>query len=206
MTPSIIGVWQGTGVSSRLAEYLLQHVDTLEVVPFDVTGDKDLSAEKVPPPTWLPECEAHGKDQGENRGADPPRVSPPGEDQGPGGRRISVPEWDGAIYRANDMIMRWRKGTVVTLGPFFHSTWHLLHNAPAGFKHFVACEAAGKAFDELEKYLRAEAKEGRKISYVCLELPSTTPGTACAVSRSGSAPALRANSTCWAWPGLGSGV
>ncbi len=62
-TKGVIGIWQhpGTGVSTRLAEHLLPSVDSLTEVPFDVAGDGDVSVDKVPAPTYLPESDAHQK-------------------------------------------------------------------------------------------------------------------------------------------------
>jgi cystathionine gamma-synthase len=172
--PGIIGVWQnpGTGVSTRLAEYILPHLDTLKEVPFDTPGDGDVSAEKVPPPTWLPECEAHGKLRERiteilHRGAlQPDKVKVKSDDV------YLFPTGMASIYRAYDMATRWRRGTIVALGSIFHSTWHLFSDSPDGFKHFGACDATGNALEDLESYLQSEAKEGRKISFVFLEFPS----------------------------------
>lgn len=172
--PGIIGVWQspGTGVSTRLAEYLLPHIDTLKEVPFDTPGDGDVSAEKVPPPTWLPEGEAHGKLREKitellHRGAlQPDKVKVKPDDV------YLFPTGMASIYRAYDMVTRWRRGTIVALGSIFHNTWHLFNDSPEVFKHFGACDASGNALEELESYLQGEAKDGRKISFVFLEFPS----------------------------------
>ncbi|KAJ7188742.1 pyridoxal phosphate-dependent transferase [Mycena filopes] len=173
-TPGILGAWQnpGMGVSSRLAEALLKKVDTLTEVHFDTAGDGDVSVEKIPAPTYVPESEAH---QGLRERIVGLLKRAPVKTQE---KEVAVddiylyPTGMAAIYRLHQAIMQTRKGPIVSLGAVFHNTWHLFAEAPDGFKHFGQCDAKSGVMDKLEEYLKGEAKEGRQIGYVFVEFPS----------------------------------
>ncbi|KAF7355569.1 putative cystathionine gamma-synthase protein [Mycena sanguinolenta] len=172
--PGIIGVWQnvGTGVSTRLSEHLLTQADTLVEVPFNVPGDGDVSVEKVPTATYLPEVAAHQALRERivgllNRAPVAPQ------------NKAIVPDdiyfhatGMAAIYRLHVALTHVRKGPVVALGALFHGTYHLLSEFPDGFKHFGQCNAQSGVADKLEAYLQEEAKAGRKVSYIFVEFPS----------------------------------
>lgn len=57
-TMGAIFMWQhgGLGFSTRLGEHLLSEIDSLEYLGAFADGDADAA----PPPTYLPESEAHG--------------------------------------------------------------------------------------------------------------------------------------------------
>lgn len=168
-TPGVVGHWQnaGTGASSRLAEALLVHVEAdSAVVAWD--GDVD----RVPPPTYLPEGEAHAGLRRRVRGLlhraplDPGAVRVADDDV------FLYPTGMAAIYRLNEALVRREPGTVLVLGSVFHNTWHLFEEAPGGMKHFGACGAASGVMDKVEAYLEAHYGEGRTVSYAFVEFPS----------------------------------
>ncbi|KAK1834771.1 putative cystathionine gamma-synthase protein [Podospora conica] len=170
-TKAVLPIWQnpGFGVSSRLAASLLSAPVT--VVPFDVPGDGDVSLEKLPPPTYLPESDAHPALRRRLVGLLNRAV--------PGGRTYPVePERDvqlfpsgmAAIYAAYRAVGAWRpKGVVVVVGAVFHSTYHLLEGAAGGFKHFGAVDGAVGAVEAYAEGLRGE---GREVAMVVVEFPS----------------------------------
>lgn len=164
----IIGAWQnaGFGLSTRTAEYLLPYIDDLKVV--DWSGD----LAQLPPPTYLPENESHGKlrkrisDLMHRAPIDPTKVKVTPDDV------YLYVTGMAAIYHLNKALMARHSGTVLVLGAVFHSTWHLFEESPGGLKHFGDCSASSGVLDKVEEYLEAEAKEGRKISYAFTEFPS----------------------------------
>ena len=168
--PGAIGIWQhpGIGISSRLGEYLLPHVDRLTELPFH----GDTSLEKLPAPTYLPESAAHQKIRERIIGLLQRAPLTPGRFKSTPDDVFLYPTGMAAIHRIHQAIMQVRTGPVVALGSIFHNTWHLFEEAPAGFKHFGRCDAKSGVLDEFESYLQAEAKEGRKVAYVFVEFPS----------------------------------
>lgn len=166
----------GVGVSTRLAEALLPAVDAGKVteVPWDAGDDsKHIDISGAPKPTGVPEGDAHAKLRGrivelwKRASIAPEKADLVGEDD------VQLfPTGMAAIYRMHLALMQWRSGVVVPLGSIFHNTWHLQEEAPQGYKHFGRMDGAGKGLDELEAYLEAEAKEGRKITYAFVEFPS----------------------------------
>ncbi|KAK1973085.1 cystathionine gamma-synthase [Colletotrichum sublineola] len=165
-TPGIIGVWQnpGIGVSIRLAEKLLQDIDSL----------KEVSVEEgsPPPPTdYLPEGEAHGKLRERIAGLlhraaiDPDKVKV-------GSRDVFLyPTGMAAIFAAHRAMLEYRPGAVAILGVAFHSTLHYIQeSSPHGYKHFGPVDAKG--LDDFESWLDDEAAAGRDVSYIITEFPS----------------------------------
>ena len=187
-TKGIIGIWQnpGIGLSTRLCEALLLKCDEegegMRVVEsFEADGlSPDLSVgvvdeegeggKGVPPPTYLPEGEAHRA----------LRERIVGLLKRDALQEVNVAEGDvfltptgmAAIYEVYRAAMEARPGPVVVLGAVFHSTWYLAQEAPHGFKHFGRCDAAGGAMGELEAYLAAERAAGRRVSFLFVEFPS----------------------------------
>lgn len=170
-TPGVVGHWQnaGTGASSRLSEELLRYVESGEFAVVDTwAGDVD----KVPAPTYLPECEAHAELRRRIRGL---LHRAPREPE-----LVQVTEDDvylyqtgmAAIYRLNEVLVRRDPGTVLVLGSIFHNTWHLFEEAPGGMKHFGACDATSGVMDKVEAYLGAHYGEGKTVSYAFVEFPS----------------------------------
>lgn len=170
--PSVIGVWQnaGIGASTRLSEELLQYVDSdLTIVEW---SGGDIVDVDVPPPTYLPECEAHGALR--RRICDLLHRAPLDPE------KVKVTEGDvflyqtgmAAIYRLHEALMQRDPATVLVLGSVFHNTFHLYEECPGGMKHFGACDAASGVMDKVEEYLEAHYQEGKTVSYVFLEFPS----------------------------------
>ncbi|KAK0733957.1 pyridoxal phosphate-dependent transferase [Lasiosphaeria miniovina] len=180
--PGIIGIWQnpGVGVSSRLAEMLLAHIDTLAVLPFEASsGDGDMPSlvrnGALPPPTYLPE-EGEGHEKLRQRIMALLKRAPVKKTVAvaavSSGDVYLCPTGMAAIYRLHGAALAARRGPVVALGAVFHSTWQLFSEEPAGFKHFGRCDAEGRVMEQLEAYLEAEAAAGRAVSYVFAEFPS----------------------------------
>lgn len=164
----VIGAWQnpGLGISTRTAEYLLDFVDDLK----EVEWSGDLA--ELPPPTYLPENESHGKLRERitsllhRAPIDPAKVKVTPEDV------YLYATGMAAIYHLNKALMTRHTGTVLVLGAIFHNTWHLFEESPRGMKHFGDCSASGGVLDKVEEYLEAEKKKGKKISFVFTEFPS----------------------------------
>ncbi|KAK6221091.1 hypothetical protein LQW54_001664 [Pestalotiopsis sp. IQ-011] len=163
-TMGAIFMWQhgGLGFSTRLGEHLLSQMDSLEYLG-EFSGD---SADAVPPPTYLPESEAHGLLRKRIAGLL---------------ARSTVQEYKkpvqpedvylyqsgmAAILRCHEAIVRSRPYPVAVFGAVFHSSWHLFEESPGGLKHYGKCDE--NDLDEFEKYL----EEGGKCSYVFTEFPS----------------------------------
>ncbi|EFQ26264.1 cystathionine gamma-synthase [Colletotrichum graminicola] len=165
-TPGIIGVWQnpGIGVSIRLAEKLLQGIDSLKEVVVEATNS--------PPPTdYLPEGEAHGKLKERIAGLlhraaiYPDKVKVERRDV------FLYPTGMAAIFAAHRTVLEYRPGAVAILGVAFHSTVHYLQeSSPHGYMHFGPVDAKG--LDDFETWLDGEAAAGRDVSYIITEFPS----------------------------------
>ncbi|ROW11036.1 hypothetical protein VMCG_00901 [Cytospora schulzeri] len=178
-TKGVIGVWQnaGIGISSRTAEELLKHVDNSDDDDDDGFRIVEWSGEHlddVPPPTYLPQCEAHGKlrqrisDLLHRAPIDPENVKVTPDDV------YLYQTGMAAIYRLHDVLTRQREpgGTVLVLGSIFHNTFHLFEESAGGMKHFGRCDAGAGVMDEVEEYLDAHYRQGRTVSYAFLEFPS----------------------------------
>jgi cystathionine gamma-synthase len=166
----------GIGVSTRLAEALLPAVDAGKVTPvaWDAGDDsKPIDISNAPEPTGVPEGKAHAELRERIVGLwKRASITPEQADLVKDHDVQLFPTGMAAIYRLHLALMRWRPGVIVPLGSIFHNTWHLHEEAPQGFKHFGRVDGAGKGLDEMEAYLEAEAKEGRKITYAFVEFPS----------------------------------
>ncbi|KAB5551130.1 pyridoxal phosphate-dependent transferase [Coniochaeta sp. 2T2.1] len=171
-------IWQnpGTGVSTRLAEHLLPAVEAGKVVevPFKVEDDtKHIDIFSIPPPTGLPEVEAHAKLRERIVGLwKRAAVTPEKADLVTEKDVFLYPTGMASIYKMHLSLVHWRPGKAVAMGSIFHNTYHLQEEAPQGFKHFGRMDGDGKGIDELEAFLEAEAREGRKVTYVFTEFPS----------------------------------
>lgn len=169
-TRGIIGVWQhpGIGISTRLAEELLPHKDSIECLPFK--GEEDMS--NVPAPSYLPETESHVQVKERitellHRGAiNSGKAKVTSDDI------YLYPSGMAAIYRSNQTLLDVFPGKIVVLGAVFHSSWHLFEETADGAKQFGQCDASSNVVDELESFIKEEANAGRKISYVFTEFPS----------------------------------
>ncbi|GKT42070.1 cystathionine gamma-synthase [Colletotrichum spaethianum] len=165
-TPGVIGAWQnpGIGVSIRLAEKLLQDIETLKEVNVEMGSP--------PPPTkYLPEGEAHGKLRERITGllhraaVDHEKVKAESKDV------FLYSTGMAAIFAAHKTVLEYRPGAVAILGVAFHSTVHYIQeSSPHGYKHFGPVDAKG--LDGFESWLDEEAAMGRDVSYVITEFPS----------------------------------
>lgn len=164
----IIGAWQnpGIGTSTRTAEYLFGHIDSFKQVEW--SGDLN----ELPPPTYLPENESHGKLRERisslmhRAPIDPDRVKVTPDDV------YLYVSGMAAIYHLNKALLKRQSGTILVLGAIFHNTWHLFEETSGGVKHFGDCSATSGVLDKVEEYLETERKNGRKISYAFTEFPS----------------------------------
>lgn len=153
----------GLGLSIRSAEHFLNNIDTLVEVPFE-------DYKSPPKPTFTPEGPAHQLlreriDQLVHRAAiDPELVK-----SQPSDVRL-FPTGMAAVFHTTNLIQEYRPGTNVVLGVVFHNTHHhLLEESPNGFRLFGKVDKKG--LDDMEAWLEAETKEGRKVSFVIVEFP-----------------------------------
>lgn len=169
-TPGVIGVWQntGTGVSTRTAEKLLKHIDG----DFNIVEWSGDDINQVPAPTYLPECEAHGKlrkrisDLLHRQPLDPDKVKVT-EDH-----VYLYPTGMAAIYRLNEVLVQRDPGTVLVIGSIFHNTYHLFEEGPGGLQHFGNATASSGVLDKVEAYLSEHYGQGKTVSYLFVEFPS----------------------------------
>ncbi|KAK3329747.1 pyridoxal phosphate-dependent transferase [Apodospora peruviana] len=166
----IIGIWQvsGTGISTRLAEELLKHVDEMSVVDFEATGETEPLI--VPETTYLAETNAHEKLR-ERIWALLKRSPIKPTDVSPNDVYLYSTGMS-AILGLHKALMAIQEGSVVAIGAVFHHTWNLFEEAPAGFKHFGPADVKSGVVDKVEAYLINEAEAGRRISYLFVEFPS----------------------------------
>jgi len=75
-----------------------------------------------------------------------------------------------SIYSVHQYLLSVYNDKSVLFGFAFHSTPHVLEDFGPGFKFLGLGNAA--ELDELDEYLREEAKEGRKIQALYTEIPS----------------------------------
>lgn len=168
----ILGVWQnpGIGVSSRLAQHLLKGVKTMVEVPLG-GGDVEATINSPPPPTWLPESEAHGAIRA--RVVQLLKRAPIDAAKVDGLTEADVLLYGtgmAAIYYLHKGMMAARPGKMLVLGSVFHNSWHLFEEGKQGMKHFGHVDSEG--IDEVEKYLEEETAKGQKFSYIVVEFPS----------------------------------
>ena len=160
-TPALMPFWShpGLGVSSRLAEESLKHLELLHEV-----------SEDSPPPEVV-ESPAHAIIRERVAGllerapADPPRkenVKP--EDV------YLFQTGMASIYLPHRYLLSKFNGPTVLFGFAFHSTLHLFEDYGPGYK--LLGLGGLKELDELEIHLEAELKEGRKVQAVWCEFPS----------------------------------
>ncbi|KAK3950388.1 pyridoxal phosphate-dependent transferase [Pseudoneurospora amorphoporcata] len=207
------GIWTdpGIGISTRLAEVLLPLVDAdavrenpeseqgqsqmkMKVLDWAATGrdflptttgsTTTLTEKDVPPPTYLPESDAHDKLRERivalcRRDPLDPEIA----------ARLTPKDvflyttGMAAVFRLHEALVKaGRRGPVVALGAVFHSTFHLFEELEGGqregeekveaFKHFGNCEDSDKVMGELEEYAKQLKEKGRGIGYLFVEFPS----------------------------------
>ncbi|KAI1756456.1 cystathionine gamma-synthase [Xylaria castorea] len=154
--------WQhgGLGFSTRLAEALLPHMDSLiHVGEFpDGVG--------APEPTFLPEGDSHRALRERIAGL-MMRACPTEHEKSVGVDDVSIyPTGMGAIYRLHEAIMSLRAGPTAVFGAVFQSTYHLFNESEGGIRHYGG--ATDSDVDDFETYLEG----GGKCAYVFTEFPS----------------------------------
>ncbi|KAL8375884.1 hypothetical protein RB595_007149 [Gaeumannomyces hyphopodioides] len=166
-TKALGAAWQtgGLGVSTRLAEALLPHVEASLV-------EVEAAAPGSAPP-GLREDDAHAALRG--RIAELLRRAPvePARAEAVAAEDVFLyPTGMAAIYRCHQALAQHRPGKVLLLGSVFKNTWQLFDESAAGMKHFGHCHDGPGLLADLETWLAAEASEGRGVSYCFLEFPS----------------------------------
>jgi len=150
----------GVGISSRLAEESLKHIDLLH----EVTGNEPAPVVPVSP------ADAILRD----RIASLLERAPT-----PGAERKSLIKAEdiylfqtgmASIYTVHQFLLSKFNATTILFGFAFHSTPHIFEDYGPGLKFF----GLGDANDlvELETYLKEEKKEGRKIQALWTEFPA----------------------------------
>lgn len=164
--------WQtaGLGVSTRLAEALLPHVES-SLVEVEVAPSSS-SSSSAP---GLRQDGSHAALR--QRIAELLRRAPIDA-----ARAATVkaeedvylyPTGMAAIYRCHQALAEHRPGKkVLVLGSVFKNTWQLFEESASGMKHFGHCHDGPRLLADLEEWLAAEASEGRGVSYCFLEFPS----------------------------------
>ncbi|PMD57594.1 PLP-dependent transferase [Hyaloscypha bicolor E] len=149
----------GVGISSRWAEDCVKHGEGLRE-----------ATESEPAPVVV-ECEAQGVLRERIAGlmerapAGPPRKAKVTPDD-----VYLYQTGMASIYSVHQYLLSVYNAKSVLFGFAFHSTPHVLEDFGPGFK-FLG-NGTPEEIDELEQYLKEEAKEGRKIQAVWLEFPS----------------------------------
>ncbi|KAI1335641.1 cystathionine gamma-synthase [Xylariaceae sp. FL0016] len=158
--------WQhgGLGFSTRMAEALMPSVqggdDGCAVLGSFPEG------RGAPEPTYLPECEAHGRLRERIAGYMNRATAVEHPKKVGAGDVFLYQTGMAAIHRFHDVVAALRDGPTVVFGAVFHSTWHLFEESTGGIKHYPSCSDA--EVDEFEKYLEG----GGKCGYVFTEFPS----------------------------------
>ncbi|KAG0648231.1 O-succinylhomoserine (thiol)-lyase [Hyphodiscus hymeniophilus] len=161
-TPVLMPFWShpGVGISSRLAEESLKHLDLLhEVVSDDSPAPK------------LADSPAHAVLRERIAGlleratADPPRKDKVKPDD-----VYLFQTGMASIWLPHQYLLSKFNGTTVLFGFAFHSTIHVFEDYGPGAK--LLGLGTEEELDQLETHLKAELKEGRKVQAVWCEFPS----------------------------------
>jgi cystathionine gamma-synthase len=160
-TPVVMPFWShpGVGISSRLAEESLKHLDLLH----EVTDGSS--------PPKVVESPAHAIIRERIAGllerapADPPRKEKVKPDD-----VYLFQTGMASIYLPHQYLLSKFNGTTVLFGFAFHSTIHVFEDFGPGFK--LLGLGTEEELDQLETHLEAELKEGRKVQAVWCEFPS----------------------------------
>ncbi|KAF2094028.1 cystathionine gamma-synthase, converts cysteine into cystathionine [Rhizodiscina lignyota] len=167
-TPMTMPFWTnaGIGVSSRMAEQSLQHIDQLKEVSLS-------SVFSAPPPANGQPKESSAEYKTQERIASLLERAPVG-----GARDIKVKADDvyffqtgmAAIWWVHEYLIGARNGTSILYGYAFHSTPHVLEDFGPAYKLFG--NGSTEELDELESFLETEKKEGRKVQAIWAEFPA----------------------------------
>jgi cystathionine gamma-synthase len=149
----------GVGISSRLAEEQLQHLDVLKEV-----------TEETPKPEYK---EVAAQSRLRERIAALMERSPAGPT-----RTAKVTADDvylfqtgmASIYCTHQYLLSKFNSTTVLYGFAFHSTSHVFEDFGPGYEFFGL--GGSEEIDKLESYLEKEKNEGRKVQAVWAEFPS----------------------------------
>ncbi|KAI0114004.1 cystathionine gamma-synthase [Nemania sp. FL0031] len=154
--------WQhgGLGFSTRMAEALLPHVDSL------VNVGEFSGGVGAPEPTFLPEGESHGAIRARIAGLVMRACAKEYEESVEAEDVFLYQTGMAAITRLHEAIAVIRPGPTVVFGAVFHSTYHLFEESEGGIKHYGM--AGESDVDDFEKYLEG----GGKCGYVFTEFPS----------------------------------
>ncbi|KAE8443109.1 hypothetical protein EG329_002353 [Mollisiaceae sp. DMI_Dod_QoI] len=159
----VLPFWQdaGMGISSRLAEDCMKEISTLQ----EVTLPLQL------PETTIKEGPAHQVLRTRIASLmNKAPAGPPRERKVADGDVYLFQTGMSSIYTVHQYLLKKFDSKTVLFGFAFHATPHVFENFGPGFKFFGAGDAA--ELDELEAYLKDEAKEGRKVQAVWTEFPS----------------------------------
>lgn len=159
-TPAVQPFWthSGAGISSRLAEESLKHLELLH----EVTGDE--------PASRVQESPAH--DEVRERVAQLLERSPISiRDRKVAPKDVFLYQTGmSVIYQVHQYLLRKYNAKSVLYGCAFFSTPHVLENFGPGYMHFGRNNEAD--LDALVVYLKDEAKNGRKIQALWTEIPA----------------------------------
>ncbi|KAI1828611.1 cystathionine gamma-synthase [Xylaria intraflava] len=161
-TAGSIFQWQygGLGISSRVAEALLPHVNSLVHVGEFPDGAS------YPEPTYFPEGASHAALRERIAGLIM-RACASEHQKAVGADDVYLyPTGMGAINRLHEAIASRRAGPVVVFGSVFVHTFTLLEETEGGMKHYG--RASDADLDDFEKYLGG----GGECAYVFTEFPS----------------------------------
>lgn len=164
-TKGVAAAWQepGLGLSTRLAESLLEHVASAAEVGCDWASP--------PAPTYVAETPSHARlrerlcEYVHRAAVDPAKVAATPADV------FLYPTGMAAIYYIDSHIASCRDGTVLALGSLFNNTIQLLRETHGSqLRHFPHVDDAGLA--ALDTWLRGEKDAGRAVRYAIIEFPS----------------------------------
>ncbi len=160
-TPNVMGFWMdaGVGISSRLAEENVKHIDLLHEV---TAGTPPPSFQDSPAHILLRERIASLL---ERSPAGPPRKSKVSQED-----IFLYQTGMASIYYVHQYLLSLHKTKTVLFGFAFHSTPHVFGNFGPGMKNFDRGDANDLSL--LEDYLESETKEGRRVEVVWTEFPS----------------------------------
>lgn len=167
-TPKVMPFWSnaGVGVSSRMAEGSLRHIDQLKEVPLSTVTSESAKGN-------APQEETPAELKVKERIASLLERAPVG-----GPRQVQVKPEDiyffqtgmAAIWWTHEYLVGARNGTTILYGFAFHSTPHVLEDFGPRYKVFG--NGSTEELDQLESFLEAETQEGRKIQAIWAEFPA----------------------------------
>lgn len=195
----VIGFWRhpGIGISTRLADFLLPHVDTLqELLPLDPdrVGDDDDYNHYIPKPTYLLDSPVHSQLRERivsllKRAPAPappatpisaPQLLSAGDPLPPKLTPADVylfPSGMAALYRLHSYLSAANDNEYksIALGCLYHSTLEILEEFGAGYELFGRGDESDLA--RLEKFLEEGEEESRnnnerKVQALYVEFPS----------------------------------